>query len=70
MITNVALGEALIQEQIVDLPSDWVLMNSYAYDAKLYVLASRDNAGWENLLGNMTANNSTIILNITYLSNT
>ena len=53
-----------------NMPSDWVLMNSYAYDGKLYVLASRDNAGWENLLGNMTATNTTIILNITYLSNT
>jgi len=52
-----------------NMPSDWVLMNSYAYDAKLYILASRDNAGWENLLGNMTANNSTIIMNITYLAN-
>ena len=53
-----------------NMPSDWVQMVSYAYDQKLYILCSRDNAGWENLLGNQTANNSTLIMNITYLSNT
>lgn len=52
-----------------NMPSDWVQMTSYAYDSKLYVLCSKDNAGWENLLGNQTANNSTLIMNITYLTN-
>ena len=51
-----------------NMPSDWVQMTSYAYDSKLYVLCSRDNAGWENLIGNQTANNSTLIMNITYLA--
>ena len=52
-----------------NMPSDWFQMTAYAYDSKLYILNSRDNDGWENLLGNMTATNTTLIMNITYLSN-